>query len=48
MCNNNFGGGNICWIIVLILLLCNCGCFGVYGSYINISGCCYNIRCGCC
>ena len=25
MCNNNFCGGNICWIILLIILLCNCG-----------------------
>ena len=26
MCNNNgFCGGNICWIILIILLLCNCG-----------------------
>ena len=28
MCGNNgcFGGGNIWWIIILILLFCNCGC----------------------
>lgn len=25
MCNNNNCGGNICWIILLVLLFCNCG-----------------------
>ncbi len=25
MYNNGFCGGNICWIIILILLFCNCG-----------------------
>ena len=47
MCNNNgFCGGNMCWIIILILLLCNCGGFGGnnYGS--NNCGCDNN--CGCC
>ena len=37
MCNNNCGG-NICWIIVLILLFCNCG--GGLGCGDNRSGCC--------
>ena len=47
MCNNNFCGGNIYWIIILILLFCNCGsglCGG--GSYNNNCGCDNN--CGCC
>ena len=44
MCNNNgFCGGNICWIIILILLLCNCGC-SMWGG--NNCGCDNN--CGCC
>ena len=48
MCNNNgFCGGNICWIIVLILILCNCG-----GSFLGSgSGCgntCCDTNCGCC
>ena len=25
MYNNGFCGGNICWIIILLLLFCNCG-----------------------
>ena len=43
MCNNNgFCGGNICWIIILILLFCNCG-------NNNWGGCgCDNNNCGCC
>ena len=32
MCNNNgFCGGNICWIIILILLFCNCGGGNMWG-----------------
>ena len=23
--NNCFGGGNLCWIIILLILFCNCG-----------------------
>ncbi|MBQ3491211.1 MAG: hypothetical protein IJA74_01515 [Oscillospiraceae bacterium] len=45
MCNNNgFCGGNICWIILIILLLCNCG-GGVLGNG-NTCGC--DNTCGCC
>ena len=36
MCNNGFCGGNICWIILIILLLCNCGGNGLVG---NNNGC---------
>ena len=48
MCNNNgFCGGNICWIIILILLLCNCG-----GNMFGSNGCSNNCgcdnNCGCC
>ena len=47
MWNNGFCGGNFCWIIILILLLCNCG----GNSYGNSCGCnenrCDN-SCGCC
>ena len=41
MCNNNgFCGGNICWIIILILLFCNCG-GNMWGGNYN------NNTCGC-
>lgn len=43
MCNNNFCGGNICWIIILILLFCNCG-----GSMWGNNGCGCDNNCGCC
>ncbi len=50
MCNNNFCGGNICWIILLIILFCNCGGNGLLGS--NNYGCGNNCgcdnNCGCC
>ncbi len=49
MCNNNglcgcFGGNNCWWIIILILLFCNCGGNSGYNG-------CYNDNsnnCGCC
>ena len=47
MYNNGFCGGNICWIIILILLFCNCGgsqCTVPYNN--NNCGCDNN--CGCC
>ena len=48
MCNNNnlcncFSGNNLWWIIILILLFCNCGC-GNNSSWNN----CDNNNCGCC
>ena len=48
MCNNNgFCGGNICWIIILILLFCNCGGTMWAGNNCgNNCGCDNN--CGCC
>ena len=48
MCNNCFGGNNCWWIIILILLFCNCGGSMCGGTY-NNGGCgCDNDRCGCC
>ena len=46
MCNNNFCGGNIYWIIILILLFCNCGGNLCGGGNYNNCGCDNN--CGCC
>ena len=47
MCNNNFCGGNIWWIIILLILFCGCGNNGaMYGCGNNNCGCDHN--CGCC
>ena len=53
MCNNNgFCGGNIWWIIILILLFCGCGNQGM--AYTNGCGnscgnnCGCDNNCGCC
>lgn len=48
MCNNNFCGGNICWIIILLILFCGCGNNGMTcgNNYHNDCGC--NNNCGCC
>ena len=43
MCNNGFCGGNICWIIILLILFCNCGGNSLYGGHDR----CDN-NCGCC
>ncbi len=46
MCNNNgFCGGNICWIILIILLLCSCG---GNGGMIGSGNCGCDNNCGCC
>ena len=42
MYNNGFCGGNMCWIIILLILFCGCG--NGYNSANN--GCDHN--CGCC
>ena len=47
MYNNGFCGGNICWIIILILLFCNCG-GSMCGNYNNNNGCGCENNCGCC
>lgn len=39
MCGNNFYGGNLCWIILLVILFCGCGNNGVMTN---------NNNCGCC
>lgn len=37
--NNGFCGGNLCWIIILLILFCGCG----------NTGCCErDSGCGCC
>ena len=41
MCNNNFCGGNLCWIIILLILFCGCG-----NNTAVSNGCDHN--CGCC
>ena len=51
MCNNNgFCGGNICWIIILILLFCNCGGGTMWSGGGNSCGnnCGCDNNCGCC
>lgn len=45
MCNNNFCGGNLCWIIILLILFCGCG--NNNGMVANNCGCCDN-NCGNC
>lgn len=39
MFNNGFCGGNLCWIIILLILFCGCGN--------NMCGNFGNDRCGC-
>ena len=52
MCNNNgicncFSGNNLWWIIILVLLFCNCGGgMNTNGCGSNWNGCDKN--CGCC
>ncbi len=57
MCNNGFCGGNIWWIIILLLLVCNCGgtgygltngCCGTGYGMNNGCGCERENNCGCC
>ena len=51
MCNNNsFCGGNICCIINLILLFCNCrgNMGGNYSGNGCGNGCGCDNNCGCC
>ena len=40
MCNNSCGffGGNMCWIIILLILFCSCGS-GMSTGCGNDSGC---------
>ena len=41
MGNNGFCGGNLCWIIILLILFCGCGQQG--GCYAQRSG--YGCEC---
>lgn len=49
MCGNHnsicncFSGNNLWWIIILVLLFCNCG-----GGGMNTNNGCYDNNCGCC
>ena len=50
MCNNNCGG-NICWIIILLILFCGFGNNGLMGANNGCGcgcGCDNNNGCGCC
>ena len=49
MCNNGFCGGNMCWIIILLILFCGCGNNGLCGGNYSGNSCggCDN-GCGCC
>ena len=48
MYNNGFCGGNICWIIILLILFCGCGnTNGICGNN-NGNNCCCDNNCGCC
>ncbi len=40
--NNGFCGGNLCWIIILLILFCGCGNMGCGNNYERDNGC------GCC
>ena len=40
--NGGFCGGNMCWIIILLILFCGCGNTGYSG------GCERESNCGCC
>ena len=42
--NNGFCGGNLCWIIILLILFCGCGNMGSGYS----CGCERDNGCGCC
>ena len=44
--NNGFCGGNMCWIIILLILFCGCGNNGLYGGCGGNDRCDNN--CGCC
>ena len=52
MCNNGFCGGNMCWIIILLILFCGCGNNMCGNSYNNGGNCNHNCgcdnNCGCC
>ena len=48
MCNNGFCGGNMCWIIILLILFCGCGNNGgLWSGNNNGCGCGCDNNCGC-
>lgn len=47
MCNNGLCGNNCWWIIILILLFCNCGGNMCGGNYSN-NNCGCDHSCNCC
>ena len=42
--NNGFCGGNICWIIILLILFCGCG----NNNLCTTNDRCCDNNCGCC
>ena len=40
MYNNGFCGGNLCWIIILLILFCGCGNNTASNSCDHNCGCC--------
>ena len=48
MCNNGFCGGNMCWIIILLILFCGCGNNGLCGNTYQGNNCGCDNNCGCC
>ena len=48
MCNNGFCGGNLCWIIILLVLFCGCGNGNSWLSNSNSCGCGCNNNNTCC
>ena len=48
MCNNGFCGGNICWIIILLILFCGCGNNNMCANTCNNTRCGCDNTCGCC
>ena len=48
MCNNGFCGGNLCWIIILLILFCGCGNNNLFGGNGCGNNCGCDNNCGCC
>ena len=47
MCNNSFCGGNLCWIIILLILFCGCGNNALLGGGNCGNSCGNSCGCGC-
>ncbi len=48
MYNNGFCGGNMCWIIILLILFCGCGNNGLCGGTYQNDRCGCDNNCNCC